>query len=134
MIINNTGLSAHGALGHIELDSVTFERGKPGPINMDGAPKYIASEMCKVFASHWGYAKEDLNFKSTAQMIRELANCRRYGSNMLMNLGPMGDGSIRPIDSAILGIRGEWVAYFDKAIRKPLPCGIEIKIKRTTFY
>lgn len=29
MIINNTGLSARGALGHIELDSVTFERGKP---------------------------------------------------------------------------------------------------------
>ena len=27
MIINNTGLSARGELGHIELDSVTFERG-----------------------------------------------------------------------------------------------------------
>lgn len=93
MIINNTGLSAHGALGHIELDSVTFERGKPGAINMEGAPKYVASEMCEVFASHWGYTKEDLNFKSPAQMIRELADCRRYGSNMLINVGPMADGS-----------------------------------------
>lgn len=133
MIINNTGLSAHGALGHIELDSVTFERGKPSPINMEGAPKYVASEMCEVFASHWGYAKEDLNFKSPAQMIRELTDCRRYGSNMLINLGPLGDGSIRPIDNAILGIMGEWVAYFDEAIRKPLPCGIEIENKKADF-
>lgn len=133
MIINNTGLSAHGALGHIELDSVTFERGKPGAINMEGAPKYVASEMCEVFASHWGYTKEDLNFKSPAQMIRELADCRRYGSNMLINVGPMGDGSIRPIDSAILGIMGEWVSYFDEAIRKPLPCGIEIENKENDF-
>lgn len=133
MIINNTGLSAHGALGHVELDSVTFERGKPGAINMEGAPKYVASEMCEVFASHWGYAKEDLNFKSPAQMICELADCRRYGSNMLINVGPMGDGSIRPIDSAILGIMGEWVNYFDEAIRKPLPCGIEIENKEKDF-
>ena len=133
MIINNTGLSAHGALGHIELDSVTFERGKPGAINMEGAPKYVASEMCEVFASHWGYTKEDLNFKSPAQMIRELADCRRYGSNMLINVGPMADGSIRPIDSAILGIMGEWVRYFDEAIRKPLPCGIEVENKENDF-
>ena len=45
MIINNTGLFNLGALGHPELDSVTFERGKPQPINMEGAPKYVASEM-----------------------------------------------------------------------------------------
>ena len=133
MIINNTGLSARGALGHIELDSVTFERGKPEPLNMEGAPKYVASEMCEVFASHWGYAKEDLNFKSPAQMIRELGDCRRYGSNLLMNLGPMGDGGVRPIDQAMFGILGEWVRYYEEAIRKPLPCGIEIQDKEADF-
>lgn len=45
MIINNTGLQERGKLGHIELDSVTFERGKPQPINLSDSPKYIASEM-----------------------------------------------------------------------------------------
>ena len=39
IIVNNTGLSALGELGHIELDSVTFERGKPKPLNLEGAPK-----------------------------------------------------------------------------------------------
>jgi len=131
MIINNTGLSEQGALGHIELDSVTFERGKPFPVNMD--KKYIASEMCEVFASHWGYAKEDLNYKAPADMICELVDCRRYGSNMLMNLGPMGDGSIRLIDKAVLGIMGEWVRYFDEAIRDPRPCDIVVENKERDF-
>lgn len=133
MIINNTGLSARGALGNIELDSVTFERGKPQPINLSDSPKYIASEMCEVIGDHWGYAKEDLNYKSPAQMIRELADCRRYRSNMLVNIGPMGDGSIREIDGAILNLMGKWVDYFDEAIRKPAPTGIEIEGKPDDF-
>ena len=41
VIINNTGLGARGQLGHIELDSVTFERGRPAPINLSDSPKYI---------------------------------------------------------------------------------------------
>lgn len=133
MIINNTGLSARGALGHIELDSVTFERGKPEPLNMEGAPKYVASEMCEVFGTHWGYAKEDLRYKAPAQMIEELADCRRYGSNMLINVGPMGDGSIRLIDRAMLDMMGQWVSYYDEAIRRPLPSGIEISNKEKDF-
>ena len=133
MIINNTGLFAHGALGHIELDSVTFERGKPGPINMEESPKYVASEMCEVFCDHWGYAKEDLNYKSPAQMICELADCRRYRSNMLMNIGPMGDGSVREIDRATLGIMGNWISYYDEAIRNPYPSDIKILNKEKDF-
>ena len=90
MIINNTGLSALGALGHIELDSVTFERGKPQPLNMEHAPKYIASEMCEVFNDHWGYAAEDLHYKAPAEMIEELVDCRRAGANMLMQTPSFG--------------------------------------------
>ena len=133
MIINNTGLNARGALGHIELDSVTFERGKPQPINMEGAPKYIASEMCQVFCDHWGYAEDDLNYKAPGQMIRELADCRRYHSNMLINVGPMRDGSIRDIDKATLNLMGRWVAYFDEAIREPEPTDIIIEGKKDDF-
>ena len=107
MIINNTGLGARGALGHIELDSVTFERGKPKPLNMEDSPKYVASEMCQIFGDNWGYAREDLNYKAPAQIIRELAECRKYGANMLLNVGPMGDGTVRPIDAAMLGLVGE---------------------------
>lgn len=133
MIINNTGLSAGGKLGHMELDSVTFERGKPEPLNMEGAPKYVASEMCEITCDHWGYAREDLNFKGTGTLIRELADCRRYRSNMLMNVGLMGDGSISLMDKAVFDTLGRWVAYFDEALRKPAPTGIEIEGKPDDF-
>ena len=133
MIINNTGLGHLGELGHIELDSVTFERGKPKPINMEGAPKYVASEMCEIFGDHWGYAEQDFNYKSPAKIIEELADCRKCGSNMLINVGPMGDGSIRLIDTAMLDLLGRWVALFDEAVTKPRPTDIKIKGKEDDF-
>ena len=133
MIINNTGLSALGQLGHIELDSVTFERGKPSPLNMEGAPKYIASEMCQIFADHWGYAAEDFNFKSPADMIRDLVTCRRYGSNLLMNVGPMGNGLLRQMDAAIYNLMGQWIALNGEAIYEPRPSGIEVENKPDDF-
>lgn len=133
MIINNTGLSARGEPGHIELDSVTFERGKPQKRNQSGAPKYVASEMCEVFGSHWGYAKEDLNFKAPAQMIRELAECRRYGSNFLMNVGPRGDGSLRPIEAASLELLGQWMGYFAEAMYEPRPADIAVAESKSDF-
>ncbi len=125
MIINNTGLSARGALGHIELDSVTFERGRPQPINLEGSPKYIASEMCQVFADHWGYAARDLNFKSLGSIIEDLCICRRYGSNFLLNVGPMGDGLLCPLDAAMLGAIGEWTRIYGEAVYTPAPAKIE---------
>ncbi len=133
MIINNTGIDDLGALGHIELDSVTFERGKPFAINLESSPKYIASEMCEAFGEHWGYAADDLNYKSPATLIRELADCRKYGSNMLLNVGPMGDGSLNLLDRGLLDYLGRWTSYFDEAIRSPRPSGIEIKDKTEDF-
>lgn len=133
MIINNTGLSARGELGHIELDSVTFERGKPEPLNMEGAPKYVASEMCQVFADHWGYAAEDLNFKSPADMIRDLVSCRRYGANLLMNVGPMENGLLREMDIAIYNLMGQWASIHEEAVYEPRPSGIEVENKPDDF-
>ena len=133
MIINNTGLDNMGQLGHIELDSVTFERGKPQPLNMEGAPKYIASEMCEVFGTHWGYAADDLFYKSPAQIIETLAICRKSGSNLLLNVGPMGSGYITDIDRAYLGMLGKWVAVHEEAIRLPRPTDIVVEGRPDDF-
>lgn len=126
MIINNTGLKALGALGHIELDSVTFERGKPEAINMEGSPKYVASEMCEIFAEHWGYAARDYKYKSLKDIIEEFCVCRRFGSNMLLNVGPMGDGKLRLLDKAMLETLGEWVNIHKEAVYLPRPCDVKI--------
>ena len=133
MIINNTGLSALGELGHIELDSVTFERGRPSPINLETSPKYIASEMCQIFANHWGYAEKDFNFKSLASIIEDFCVCRRYGANLLLNVGPMGNGQIRLMDRAMLELLGEWVKIYSEALYLPRPSGIDIEAQEKNF-
>ena len=133
MIINNTGMQKRGQLGHIELDSITFERGKPLPLNMEGVPKYLASEMCQIFNSHWGYAAEDLNYMAPAELIRQICDCRRCGSNMLLNVGPMADGYLRLIDAAYLDVIGQWVKMHDEAIRAPRPTDIAVEGKPNDF-
>lgn len=133
MIINNTGMQKRGQLGHIELDSITFERGKPLPLNMEGVPKYLASEMCQIFNSHWGYAAQDVNYMSPAELIRQICDCRRCGSNMLLNVGPMADGYLRLIDAGYLDVIGQWIKLHDEAIRAPRPTDVEIEGKPSDF-
>ena len=129
MIINNTGTLKLGQIAHNEIDSVTFERGKPFPIDLSKASKYVASEMCEVFNDHWGYAKQDLNYRSPAEMIRTFCECRRAGANMLLNVGPMGDGGLRTIDRGILEIIGQWIDINKEAVYIPRPTGITVENK-----
>ena len=123
MIINNTGLSAHGKTGHKEIDSVTFERGKPAFV--DYSEKYVAGEMCQVLNDHWGYAKEDLNYKSVGSLIEDLVTCRRYNCNFLLNTGLMGNGGVRPMDKAILEEIGNWIKVNKKVVYSWKSCDVE---------
>ncbi len=107
MIINNTGLSELGKVGHPEIDSVTFERGKPSFV--DNSDRHRAGEMCQVLNDHWGYAEDDYNYKPVREIIENLVDCRYYNCNFLLNVGPMGDGSIRPMDKCMLEFVGKWV-------------------------
>lgn len=133
IIVNNTGMDSRGALGNIELDSVTFERGKPQPINLEDSPRYIASEMCEVLNDHWGFAALDFNYRSMAEFIGNLADCRRYRANLLLNVGPMGDGSLRLIDRGMLEILGKWVSLNEEALRHPVPTGIPVEGREDDF-
>ena len=116
MIVNNTGLNKLGETGHFEIDSVTFERGKPFPINKDGARKYLGSEVCEVLNSHWGVAKKDLGYKAIKDLIIEFAQCRRYGANFILNIGPLADGSIKPLEKGMLEEIGKWTHLFEEAL------------------
>jgi alpha-L-fucosidase len=133
IIINNTGLHERGQLGHIELDSVTFERGRPGPINLVDSPKYIASEMCQTMGDTWGYGADDLNYKSPAELIEDLCVCRRCGANMLLNVGPRGDGTLRPLDVELLRCIGRWTEVYREAAYLPRPTDIIIADKPKDF-
>ena len=99
MIINNTGLNKLGEIGNQEIDSVTFERGKPFLLNRDGAEKYVAAEVCDSVNNHWGIAK-DVNYKSSAQLIKKLCESRKVGANFLLNVGPDANGTVPNLPKA----------------------------------
>lgn len=121
MIINNTGLDARGVLGHPEIDSVTFEQGRPEPIDRTGMEKYIAAEMCYTLNDHWGIGYDDFNYKSTKEFIECLCDCRKVGANLLLNIGPQAQGGIVPIQEEYLRIMGRWMDKFGEAIYEGKP-------------
>ena len=112
MIINNTGIDFHGARGHPEVDSTTFERGRPQPVDRRGWPKYVAGEMCHTLNFHWGLGAKDYNYLSPAHVIEELCRCRRAGANFLLNIGPLASGRVPDYERALLAKVGDWIREF----------------------
>lgn len=107
MIINNTGMGALGKISHKEIDSVTFERGKP--IAVDSPDRPVAGEMCEVISDHWGYCKDDICEKTPPQLIEELIDCRACGCNFLLNAGLKPNGKVSVIEREILYRIGLWI-------------------------
>lgn len=120
MIINNTGLEKRGAIGNEHIDSVTYERGLPTPIDRTGMKKYVAGEMCETLNDHWGDA-DDINFKPVRQIVEEICDCRKIGANMLLNVGPDKDGYVPLMSRAIMSAVGQWMRVYGKAIYNGRP-------------
>ncbi len=125
MIINNTGLGRKGETGNRHIDSVTFEQGRPDPMNREGMTKYIASEMCQTINAHWGIGSIDFNYKSLPYLIESLCACRKAGANYLLNVGPTGEGEIPKLQEALLEKIGEWIGVCGSSIYTGKPCPIQ---------
>lgn len=125
IIVNNTGLSHRGEQGNLELDSVTFEQGRPTPMNREGMQKYMAAEMCHTMNAHWGYGANDYNYKSLPHLIETLCACRRVGANYLLNIGPTGEGEIPLMQEALLRGIGGWIDVVGNAVYEGRPCGVD---------
>jgi alpha-L-fucosidase len=124
IIVNNTGTSARGKVGNPEIDSVTFEQGRPTPMDREGMPKYLAAEMCHTMNEHWGFGGADINYKSSASLIETLCSCRKVGANYLLNVGPKGDGSVPLMQEVLMLTLGEWIEKTGGCIYKGRPCGV----------
>ncbi len=69
----------------------------------------------------YGYHKLDHSHKPVAYFIRLLAKAAAKGGNVLLNIGPMGDGEIAPEDQAILRGIGDWMAVNGESIHRSHP-------------
>jgi alpha-L-fucosidase len=123
MIINNIGLDERGKVGHYEIDSVTFERGKPFNVSSEDG-KERAGEVCNSLTDHWGNAKLDLNYLSVPYLIDLLIDCRYNGCNLLINGSVDKNGKMKSMDKATLEMFGIWVHKHEHVIRDCKPSKI----------
>ena len=65
----------------------------------------------------YGYNKNDLSHKPAGHFIRLLAKAVARGGNLLMNIGPKGDGEIDSNDMKILTGIGKWFNVNSSSIR-----------------
>ena len=85
-------------------DHKTFERHIP-----DRGPVDQAWEVCMPISGSWGYKKGDEDFKSTAKLIRNLADIASKGGNYLLNVSPTGEGVVLPQAVDRLKEIGDWM-------------------------
>lgn len=125
IILNNTGLHQRGKIGNPEIDSVTFEQGRPTPMEREGMPKYVAAEMCQTMNKHWGIGVNDFHYLSPPEIIENLCACRKVGANYLLNVGPTAEGRIPDYERAAFERMGDWVRMHGEVVYDGTPCGVD---------
>jgi alpha-L-fucosidase len=101
-------------------------------------------ESCMTMNGHWGYNKNDQNWKSTATLVRNLIDCASKGGNYLLNVGPTSEGLIPAPSVERLKEIGAWMKVNHESIYgttaspfKKLPWGRCTTLahgKNTTLY
>ena len=106
-------------------DFVTPEKFIPpqGIRDVQGNP--MVWESCVTMNNNWGYCREDHNFKPAPLLIKKLVECVSKGGNMILNVGPDGDGNIPEESLDILSQIGSWMAKNGESIRNCGPAFLE---------
>ena len=73
-------------------------------------------ESCMTMNRSWGYKPCDENWKSTAQLIRNLIDIASKGGNFLLNVGPTAQGRIPRPSVERLSQMGDWLKVNGTAI------------------
>ncbi|MFO7617274.1 MAG: alpha-L-fucosidase, partial [Bacteroidales bacterium] len=117
IIINNrVGVGRSGMEGMTGAGQFGGDFGTPEQqIPATGVPGYDW-ETCMTMNDHWGYNKNDKNFKSTREMIRMLADIASKGGNYLLNIGPKADGTFPAESIERLKSIGKWMSINGESI------------------
>ena len=66
-------------------------------------------ETCMTINGSWGFSAGDVQFKSTAKLLRNLIDIASKGGNYLLNVGPTPDGVIPQPEVERLTAMGDWL-------------------------
>ena len=90
-----------------------------------GDPIAMGWEAIPTTNESYGYHKFDSSHKPVSHFIRLLASAASRGGNLLMNIGPKGDGAFDDKDLTILNGIGKWMQKYGESIygtgASPLP-------------
>lgn len=81
-------------------------------------------ETCLTINESWGYNTVDDDFKSARQLIHTLCEVAGRGGNLLLNVGPMGDGALPPEIAERLAVIETWMSRNAESIIGTTP-GLE---------
>ena len=73
-------------------------------------------EACMTLNDSWGFHAGDHNWKSAKQVVDMLATCAQGRGNLLLNIGPRGDGSVPESSVRVLEEVGRWLQKHGEAI------------------
>ena len=73
-------------------------------------------ETCMTMNTHWGYNKNDDNWKSSKDLIQKLADISSKGGNFLLNVGPTSEGLFPQESVERLGQIGDWMKVNGESI------------------
>lgn len=102
-VILNSRMGGHGDYGTPE---------QAIPIQRPSGPW----EFCVTINNSWGYQKADQDHKSVRQVVRMLAECAGMGGNLLLDVGPLSDGTLQPAQADVLKGLGRWTRKHGEAI------------------
>jgi len=81
-------------------------------------------ETCLTINESWGYNTTDTQWKSARRLVHTLCEVAGKGGNLLLNVGPMGDGRLQPEVVERLGAVEGWMAKHAESIVGTTP-GLE---------
>ena len=85
-------------------------------------------ELCMTMNRSWSMALDN-SYKTTQELVRTLCECAGMGGNLLLNVSPLGDGTIFYEQERLLREIGGWLAVNGAAIY-----GTEAGLPLTHFY
>lgn len=117
IIINNrVGAARAGMEGFTKAGEFAGDFGTPEQqIPATGLPG-VDWETCMTMNDHWGYNKNNHNWKSTKQLIQMLTDIASKGGNYLLNVGPTSEGLFPQPSIDRLREIGQWMQVNGEAI------------------
>jgi alpha-L-fucosidase len=102
-------------------DFQMFEKDLPGKNTTGWGTSHedigtLPKEVCETINGSWGFNLQDQKHKSDKELLRYLISAAGYGSNMLLNVGPMPNGEIQPEHAESLRNMGKWLNAYGHTI------------------